>query len=51
VNPYMCRIAGEVADGLLMHSLNSVTYIYTVVLPVVLERRNSNRRTLRYTNV
>jgi len=37
VNPYMCRIAGEVADGLLMHSLNSVTYIRTVVLPAVLE--------------
>ena len=36
VNPYMCRIAGEVADGLLMHSLNSVTYIRTVVLPAVL---------------
>jgi probable F420-dependent oxidoreductase len=37
VNPYMCRIAGEVADGLLMHSLNSVTYIRAVVLPAILE--------------
>jgi probable F420-dependent oxidoreductase len=35
VNPYMCRLAGEVADGLLMHSLNSVTYIRTVVLPAL----------------
>jgi probable F420-dependent oxidoreductase len=35
VNPYMCRMAGEVADGLLMHSLNSVTYIRTVVLPAI----------------
>ena len=35
VNPYMCRLAGEVADGLLMHSLNSVTYIRNVVLPAV----------------
>jgi probable F420-dependent oxidoreductase len=35
VNPYMCRLAGEVADGLLMHSLNSVTYIREVVLPAV----------------
>jgi probable F420-dependent oxidoreductase len=37
VNPYMCRLAGEVADGLLMHSLNSVTYIRHVVLPALLE--------------
>ena len=35
VNPYMCRLAGEVADGLLMHSLNSATYIRNVVLPAL----------------
>jgi probable F420-dependent oxidoreductase len=35
VNPYMCRLAGEVADGLLLHSLNSATYIRDVVLPAV----------------
>jgi probable F420-dependent oxidoreductase len=35
VNPYMCHLAGEVADGLLMHSLNSVTYIRSVVLPAL----------------
>jgi probable F420-dependent oxidoreductase len=35
VNPYMCRLAGEVADGLLMHSLNSVTYVRQVVLPAL----------------
>lgn len=35
VNPYMCRVAGEVADGLLMHSLNSATYISQVVLPAL----------------
>lgn len=35
VNPYMCRLAGEVADGLLMHSLNSVAYIRQVVLPAI----------------
>jgi probable F420-dependent oxidoreductase len=35
VNPYMCRLAGEVADGLLMHSLNSVAYIREVVHPAV----------------
>ena len=37
VNPYMCRLAGEVANGLLMHSLNSVTYIRQVVLPALEE--------------
>lgn len=35
VNAYMCRLAGEVADGLLMHSLNSVAYIRQVVLPAL----------------
>lgn len=46
VNPYMCRVAGEVADGLLMHSLNSVTYIRNVVLPAVAEglRRSGRSR-------
>jgi probable F420-dependent oxidoreductase len=48
VNPYMCRLAGEVADGLLMHSLNSVTYIREVVLPALLEglqKRGRDRST------
>jgi probable F420-dependent oxidoreductase len=54
VNPYMCRMAGEVADGLLMHSLNSVTYIRDVVLPALkqgLQRSGRSRRdfTLRGT--
>lgn len=35
VNPYMCRMAGEVADGLLMHSLNSDIYIRDIVLPAI----------------
>jgi probable F420-dependent oxidoreductase len=48
VNPYMCRLAGEVADGLLMHSLNSVTYIRNVVLPALtegLQKSGRDRRT------
>ena len=54
VNPYMCRLAGEVADGLLMHSLNSATYIRDVVLPAVeqgLRKQGRSRRafTLRGT--
>ena len=44
VNPYMCRIAGEVADGLLMHSLNSATYIRSIVLPAVLEGLQKSTR-------
>jgi probable F420-dependent oxidoreductase len=54
VNPYMCRLAGEVAEGLLMHSLNSVTYMRHVVLPALeqgLRKRGRSRRdfTLRGT--
>jgi probable F420-dependent oxidoreductase len=44
VNPYMCRLAGEVADGLLMHSLNSVTYIRQVVLPALLDGLHKSGR-------
>jgi alkanesulfonate monooxygenase SsuD/methylene tetrahydromethanopterin reductase-like flavin-dependent oxidoreductase (luciferase family) len=47
-------MAGEVADGLLMHSLNSVTYIRDVVLPAIdqgLQKSGRSRRdfTLRGT--
>lgn len=47
VNPYMCRLAGEVADGLLMHSLNSVTYIRQVVLPALEEGLQKSSRERR----
>jgi probable F420-dependent oxidoreductase len=50
VNPYMCRMAAEVADGLLMHSLNSVTYIRKVVLPALEQGlRNSGRTRSAFT--
>jgi probable F420-dependent oxidoreductase len=45
VNPYMCRLAGEVADGLLMHSLNSATYIREVVLPALAQGLQKGGRT------
>jgi probable F420-dependent oxidoreductase len=48
VNPYMCRLAGEVADGLLMHSLNSATYIRDVVVPAItagLQKSGRSRHT------
>jgi probable F420-dependent oxidoreductase len=47
VNPYMCRLAGEVGDGLLMHSLNSATYIREVVLPVLSEGLRKSGRSRR----
>jgi len=33
VNPYMLRMAGEVADGVHVHPLNSTTYLAETVLP------------------
>ncbi len=35
VNPTMCRVAGEVADGLHVHPLHSPAYLREVVLPAV----------------
>jgi probable F420-dependent oxidoreductase len=35
VQPYMCRLAGEVADGLHVHPLHSARYLREVVLPAV----------------
>ena len=37
VNPEMCRIAGEVADGLHIHSFHSARYLRERVLPAVQE--------------
>ena len=35
VNPYMCRLAGEVCDGLQVHPFHSIEYIDEVVIPNV----------------
>lgn len=37
VNPYNCRVAGEVSDGLVLHSLTSPDYIRKVVNPNLAE--------------
>jgi probable F420-dependent oxidoreductase len=37
VNPYNCRVAGEVSDGLMLHSLASPQYVQKVVKPNVAE--------------
>jgi len=39
VNPYMLRLAGEVADGVHVHPLNHPAYLQEVVLPNVLAGR------------
>ncbi len=33
VNRFMCRLAGELADGLMLHSLTSPRYLREVILP------------------
>jgi probable F420-dependent oxidoreductase len=35
VRPWMCQMVGEVADGLLVHPMNTVTYLDDVVVPAV----------------
>jgi probable F420-dependent oxidoreductase len=35
VRPWMCRMIGEVADGILVHPLSSISYIDSVVLPAI----------------
>lgn len=37
VKPWMCRMIGEVADGMLVHPLHSVAYLDGVVRPAVAE--------------
>lgn len=37
VQPYMCRLAGELCDGLQIHPFHSVKYLHAVVLPKVEE--------------
>lgn len=44
VNPGMCRVAGEVADGLLVHPYHSLRYVQEVVRPAASEGvRRANR--------
>jgi probable F420-dependent oxidoreductase len=35
VRPWMCRMIGEVADGMLVHPLNSARYLQDVVMPAI----------------
>jgi probable F420-dependent oxidoreductase len=45
VNPAMCRVAGEVADGLHVHPFNSPKYLREVVHPAVEEGLRRSGRT------
>jgi alkanesulfonate monooxygenase SsuD/methylene tetrahydromethanopterin reductase-like flavin-dependent oxidoreductase (luciferase family) len=44
VNPQMCRIAGEVADGLHIHSFHSARYLRECVHPAGQEELNRSGR-------
>jgi probable F420-dependent oxidoreductase len=44
VRPWMCRMVGEVGDGMLVHPLSSVPYIDDVVVPAVREGEASRGR-------
>jgi probable F420-dependent oxidoreductase len=45
VNPWMCRMAGEVCDGLHVHPFHSPKYIREVVRPAVEEGRSKSLTT------
>ncbi len=50
VNPYMCRLAGEVGDGLHIHSFHSAKYLRECVQPAVQEGlRQSGRSRADFT--
>jgi len=50
VNPYMCRVAGELCDGLHVHPFNSPKYLREVVHPAVDEGlAKSGRRRADFT--
>ncbi|HZP36733.1 MAG TPA: TIGR03617 family F420-dependent LLM class oxidoreductase [Methylomirabilota bacterium] len=44
VNPQMCRVAGEIADGLHVHSFHSARYLRECVHPAVQEGLNRSGR-------
>lgn len=44
VNPYMCRLAGELCDGFHVHPFHSTTYLREVVNPLVEEGARKSGR-------
>ncbi|MEI8000730.1 MAG: TIGR03617 family F420-dependent LLM class oxidoreductase [Actinomycetes bacterium] len=49
LGPKMCRLAGEVADGVLVHPFHSGRYVRDVVAPHVEEGRTAAGRTTSFT--
>ena len=47
VNPYMCRLAGELGDGIHIHSFHSAKYLREVIHPAVAEGRRASGRSTR----
>jgi probable F420-dependent oxidoreductase len=47
VNPYMCRLAGELGDGIHIHSFHSARYLREVIHPAVAEGRRASGRSTR----
>jgi probable F420-dependent oxidoreductase len=47
VNPYMCRLAGELGDGIHIHSFHSAKYLREVIHPAVAEGRRASGRPTR----
>ena len=45
VQPYMCRLAGELCDGFQVHPFHSATYLREVVLPHIQEGLKASGRT------
>lgn len=46
VGPWMCRMAGEVADGVHVHPLHSQHYLHERLLPAVAEGRERAKRSM-----
>ncbi|HVH30214.1 MAG TPA: TIGR03617 family F420-dependent LLM class oxidoreductase [bacterium] len=46
VNPPLCRVAGEVADGFHVHPFHTPAYLREVVLPAIARGREKAQRTL-----
>jgi probable F420-dependent oxidoreductase len=44
VRPWMCRMVGEVADGMLVHPLSTPAYLDHVVMPAIEEGRQIAKR-------
>jgi alkanesulfonate monooxygenase SsuD/methylene tetrahydromethanopterin reductase-like flavin-dependent oxidoreductase (luciferase family) len=45
VRPWMCRMVGEVADGMLVHPLSTLAYLDSVVIPAIEEGQQIAERT------